>query len=512
MPREIYKDKSMLAIQKKLTNSFLALLSLPSTAVGFALSTQIAALSWILKTKYNLDVHEVTFVWLAGPLAGIFGQIIVGLISDNVWFMEGRRRPFIVIGGIIGALMFLALPQIGVISEKTGITSIILIASVIALLLDLSINVTFNPARSIIADLTPPGKARTKGFVLMQVVSGTFGVLAYFISMLFGNEKLLSIAAGIVFVCAVFPVFFIEEPKKLTKETDENTNNAPSKTSILDFIKILFPLAGFLIFGIFSMIYHFYQEQLDFIHNYVLIACLLYTIIIGVYTIIEGFVKPSNSNEFKKIMLAHGFTWVGFQSMFIISGFFVDKQLVPNMDLGKVIANFFAQSLSGEVQNKDATVGNIVSLGFLLLNAVGAIFPAVLQILCKYIGRVKTYVFSLSFSALGFYYLAYFVSTELDFYIGMFLIGIGWSAVISIVFSIVSERIDQAKMGLYMGIFNLAVVLPQMMSNGIGNILVKVENYSLLYLLCGVFVTTSVIFWIFVREPKNLTESQVKND
>ena len=63
----------MLNIQKKMSNPFLALLGLPATAVGFALSTQIAALSWILSNKYHLDIHDVAFVWLAGPIAGIFG-------------------------------------------------------------------------------------------------------------------------------------------------------------------------------------------------------------------------------------------------------------------------------------------------------------------------------------------------------------------------------------------------------------------------------------------------------
>ena len=62
----------MLDIQKKLSKPFLALLALPATAVGFALSTQIAALSWILSKKYGLDIHDVAFVWLAGPIAGIF--------------------------------------------------------------------------------------------------------------------------------------------------------------------------------------------------------------------------------------------------------------------------------------------------------------------------------------------------------------------------------------------------------------------------------------------------------
>jgi len=75
----------MLEIQKKLTNTFYALLSLPATAMGFALSIQISALSWILTTKYHLEIHDVGLVWAAGPIAGILGQVVVGVVSDNVW-------------------------------------------------------------------------------------------------------------------------------------------------------------------------------------------------------------------------------------------------------------------------------------------------------------------------------------------------------------------------------------------------------------------------------------------
>lgn len=488
----------MLEIQKKLTNTFYAILALPATAVGFALSTQIAALSWILNKKFGLNIHEVAFVWLAGPLAGIFGQVIVGMISDNVWFMKGRRRPFIIIGGIVGALMFLALPQIGVISETTGITSIILIASVIALLLDLSINVTFNPARSIIADLTPEGKKRTAGYVWMQVISGTFGVLAYFLSMVFGNETLLIIAAVFVLGCSILPILLIEEPRELSGQTE--TSN--SSHSLSDIFKIIFPLYGFLMFGVFSLIFHFYQSELLFIHNPLLIISLVYTVIIGVYLILKGRKSESDKIEFQKIMLAHTFTWVAFQSMFVMSGFFIDKQIVPNLDLTKVFANRFAEFLTGVIQTRDTTTGNIVSLGFLLLNAVGAVFPAVLQVTAKKIGRVRTYFAALAFSILGYFYIAFFGTQESDFYLGMILTGIGWSAVISIVFSIVTERVNKTKMGLFMGIFNLAVVLPQMMSQGVANIISQTQNYQLLYILCGIFVSISVVFWIFIKEPR----------
>ena len=493
----------MLPFQKKLSPLFYAILAFPATAVGFALSTQIAALSWILSKKYGLDIHEVAFVWLAGPIAGIFGQVIVGLISDNVWFLGGRRRPFIIIGGVVSSIAFLSLPYIQEISNITGITDIIIIASVIALFLDLSVNVTFNPARSIIADLTPEGKLRTAGYVWMQIVSGFFGVFAYFLSMLFGNETLLYIAAVLVFVMAVFPILFIEETK-----TEDSIKDKPSDHyGVLHIIKEIYPLYGFLVFGVYSVFNHFF-EWLSQAHNSILILSLIYSVIIGIIFILKGLKNPSDKNEFQKIMLAHSFTWVAFQSMFIMSGFFIEDRIFPNMELSGIVANWFAERLTGEVQTADSSIGNILSLGFLILNFVGAVFPLALQSIAKKIGRVRTYVLALSFSAIGYFYIAFLGIVEIDFYIGMLLAGIGWSAVISIVFAIMSERVNPLKMGLFMGVFNLAVVLPQMMSNGVANVIKQTNDYQLLYIFCGLFIMASVVFWMFVKEPQAKAEKE----
>ena len=210
---------SMLEIQKRISNTFYAIISLPSTAIGFALSIQISALSWLLTTKYNLDIHEVGIVWAAGPLAGIFGQVIIGLISDKVWFWGGRRRPFILIGGTLGALMLLALPNIDVISNLLGVTNLLVVAVIVALTLDLSINISFNPTRSIIADVTPEGNPRTKGYTWMQTISGFFGVLAYVIGATMGNYVLINFGVVLVFLFSVVPMFFVTESKELTIET-----------------------------------------------------------------------------------------------------------------------------------------------------------------------------------------------------------------------------------------------------------------------------------------------------
>ena len=154
----------MLAIQKRLSNSFYAILAMPATAMGFALCVQISALSWILSTKYNLKIEEIGLVWASGPLAGLVMQLLVGLVSDNAWFWGGRRRPFIIIGGTIAALMLICLPNLDVIQKLFGAESLIPVALAVATTLDLAINLGFKPTRSIITDVTPDGKARTKGY------------------------------------------------------------------------------------------------------------------------------------------------------------------------------------------------------------------------------------------------------------------------------------------------------------------------------------------------------------
>ncbi len=499
----------MLDIQKKLSKSFLALLSLPATAVGFALSTQIAALSWLLSTRFGLDIHDVAVVWLAGPMAGIIGQPIVGAISDNAWFLGGRRKGFIMIGGVLGALMFLALPQIGVISSSLGFEGVIVVATIIALLLDLSINITFNPARSIIADLTPEGKIRTSGFTIMQLISGIFGLLAYFISIVLGNMTLIYIAVVLVLVFSVIPCFFIEEDKNLNITEDSSEGNVQEKTTFKQVFRIIYPLSGFLLFALYliidKLILHGEWEayQVNMMYTSVLI-----TIILGVVVIVMGAKKQTNENEFHKIMVAHSFSWLGIQSMFVMSFFFAKEIIVPNLMEGDAFANTFTTFFTGKTPSSDDTAGNILSLAFLLFNAVGAFFPVlVLEPMSKKIGRVRTYFISILVMALAYFFIWKFGGTEVSFYTGICIAGIGWSAVISIVFAIMSERVNQSKMGLYMGLFNYSVVLPQMMTVGIAALVKESGDYSLLYLMCGISLFISFVFWLFVKEPKGTSSS-----
>lgn len=410
-------------MQKHLNKLFYATLSLPSTAMGFALCIQISALSWILSTRFKLEIHEIGIVWAAGPLAGIFGQVIIGLISDDAWFWGGRRRPFILIGGTLAALMVFLLPRIDVVGKVLGIDDMVIVAVIIALTLDLSINISFNPTRSIIADLTPEGEARTRGYTWMQTISGFFGVLAYVIGATMGNDVLISVGAGIVFLFSVVPMFFIKEERELVKKSA---------------------------------------------------------------TAVATVATRADWGQLWRIYIAHGFAWLGVQSMFVYTYGFIQQQLVP---------------AGLDTRAADAMSGQIIAYAFAVLNTVGFLLPAlVLAPLARRIGRVHTQAACIAIMALGYFAIATMARTPMMLYALMAVVGIGWSAIVSLPFAIMSDKVDKSRMGFFMGVFNLSVVLPQLMSTGVGFVLKKVPDQSTLYLICGVSLAISAALWCLVKD------------
>ena len=409
----------MLRAQKKLSNLFYLILGLPATAMGFGLSIQIMVLSWILRTKYGLDIHEIGIVWAAGPIAGILGQPIVGLISDKVWFLGGRRRPFIIIGGILTALSILALTSIDFISSSLGIGSLLAVAITVALTLDLAINISFNPTRSIIADVTPEGHARTKGYTWMQSVSNLFGSLAYLTGALLNNYILIYVGVVVILLFSIVPLFYIEEPRHLVKEKDDNTRT------------------------------------------------------------------QTNWIELFKIYFAHAFSWLGIQTMFIYLFAFLEQRFTV-VD--------------------DNLLGSIQGWAFFILNAVGAFLPILLlQPLTKLIGQVRTQQISVFTMSLAYFAIAFYANSALSLYIFFIILSIGWSAVVSLPFAIMSENVDKQRMGFFMGLFNLSVVIPQLIASFVIGYFIQsyIKSYAgVAFIISGSALFISAVLWGIVKEPK----------
>lgn len=401
---------------KQFSPTFYTLLSLPATAMGFALCVQISVLSWILSTRYGLDISQVGFVWLSGPLAGIIGQLLVGFASDQTWFLGGRRRPFILIGGTIAALMLLCLPNLDKIATAFGFANMMAVALCVALTLDLAINVSFNPTRSLIADMTPEGEARTVGYTWMQTISGFFGVAAYLISAFSNNYNLIYIGIVLVFLFSVLPILFIQEPRTLAPATAEAANIQ----------------------------------------------------------------RSTQTAELWKIYIAHGFTWLGAQTMFVYIFAFI-KQKMPLSDL---------------------EIGQTIGYAFAILNTVGFLLPLlVLTPISKRWGRVRTHAVCLALMSLAYWGISWAGNTPQALYVLMAIAGIGWASVVSIPFAIFADKVNPERMGFYMGIFNLSVVIPQIIVSGVfGSFIEAAIDKNVIFIICGITLALSAVIWTFVRE------------
>jgi len=423
----------MLDMQRRLSNPFYALTSLPATAMGFALCIQISALSWLLSTKYHLDIHEIGIVWAAGPLAGILGQVIIGFISDKTWFWGGRRRPFILIGGTLAALSVFLLPRIEMVADLLGVTNLLVIAVIVALTLDLSINISFNPTRSIIADVTPEGDARTRGYTWMQTISGFWGVTAYLIGAYIDNYALISVGVVIVLLFSVLPVFLIKEPRELAPAVQEAA--APSSTF-------------------------------------------------------------TDWPQLWKLWTAHAFSWFGVQAMFVYIIAFIQQHVVAP---GATVAESAAQS------------GHLIAISFAIMNVVGFLLPAlVLAPLGARIGRVRTQAACIGIMAVAYFGIALFARSPASLYVLMAVVGIGWAAVVSLPFAIMSEKVDKRRMGFFMGLFNLSVVLPQLATTVVGYVLKDAADKSVLFLICGGCLAVSSVLWLLVKDGVKVADATQK--
>jgi MFS family permease len=469
----------MLGMQRKLSTPFLILLTLPATAMGFALSVQISVLSWILATEYKLDIHEIGIVWAAGPLAGIIGQLLIGVISDRVWFWGGRRRPFIIVGGVLAALMILALPYIGVISQHLGFDAVIGVAIAVALALDLSINISFNPTRSLITDVTPEGIARTRGYTWMQTVSGTFGVLAYAIGAVFGNYVLIYVAAGLVLLFSVLPAFLIEEPRVLPGAADAAvTGEHAGGTSMAQLLHLIRPLWAFLLYNVVAMTLKLAGVQPPGL--WLEAACIAFAAVLFWQALTArsrgAQFARQDLVDFRKVLAANSLSWIGVQTMFVYMIAFV-QQRFPGLD--------------------DEATGKVLATSFLALNAVAAALPAlVLLPLTKRYDVVKVHSACLAIMAAGFAAVYLFGHSAALLYLLMAVMGIGWAAIVSLPFSIMSQRVDPSRIGLYMGVFNLSIVLPQLVvSLGVGTLVNNVADKGVIFLIGAGSLALAALAW-----------------
>ena len=262
----------------------------------------------------------------------------------------------------------------------------------------------------------------------------------------------------------------------------KGTQSTSSLSQVLPGIR---PLWGFLGYGIYAIIRRL--TGFDAPGYYVEILALLTT----VYLVAEALMKTEEGHSrdmagqigFRKVLAAHSFSWIGVQSMFIYMFSFVDFRIA-------------------DLSSDD--IGTVVNWSFFSLNLVAALIPvALLEPLSARFGRVHTHAWSLVVMTIGYGLIFLIGDSPWMLYLFMAVVGIGWASIISLPFAIMSQKISQDQMGMYMGLFNLSVVLPQLVSSfAIGDLMGNVENKSVLMLVCLTSVLISAVLWFAVKEDR----------
>lgn len=438
--------------------------------IQFAFGLQNANVSRIFQSL-GASIEDIPILWIAAPLTGLIVQPIIGHISDNTWMGKwGRRRPFFFLGALLGSLALFFFPNVAA----------LWIAAIFLWLLDASINVAMEPFRAFVGDMLPD-EQRTMGFAMQSFFIGLGAVISSMLpyiltAMGVSNEAVGSnaipdsvrysfyLGAFVFFAAVAYTVFSTKEysPEDFKRfgEIHED-EKVDIKTPAQKFINrgILWTLIGA---GLSLALYFYNQSATSPLEKelYVLTGGIA---AYGIFQLLAGMLtKNGNSNglveimddlnylpeTMKKLAIVQFFTWFALFSMWIYS--------TPAL----------AQHLMGTTDAKSDGynhIGNWVGVLFAIYNGFSALAAFALPAMAKRFGRPVTHMIALIFGGLGLisYYL---FRDEKLLILSMLGIGFAWSSILSMPYSMLTQALPQKKMGVYMGIFNFFIVIPQILA------------------------------------------------
>jgi maltose/moltooligosaccharide transporter len=478
---------------------------------GFAL--QNANVSRIFETL-GAKVENIPILWIAAPVAGLLIQPIVGHMSDKTWTGLGRRKPYFLLGAILSSLALLAMPNSPTIWIATGML----------LMLDASINVTMQPFRAFIGDMLPD-EQRTQGFAVQTFFIGTSSVVASIAPYLFTkwfhiantappgqvppSVKWSFYIGGIAFLLTV--LWTVIRVKEYSPEEQEQFNESDSGVAVeMQVSKLDTRMCyrqGTTLFA-FGAIMTYLVVAFNWYQGLYIISVGL--AVYGVMQLIAARRSFNNKTDgiieiiydlqnMPKVMRQLGlvtvFTWFAMFSMFIYSTSAVTSFHYGSTDVTSDLFN---------------TGANWVGVLMGVYNGVAAIVAFLLPVLARKTSRVATHVVCLIIGGLGLMSIYVFRNPNM-LLISMTAVGIAWASLLTMPYAILSSAVPPKKMGVYMGIFNLFVVIPQILASAILGLLVRtIFHGQAIYaiVLGGASMVVSGLLMAFVKD--SVTESKLE--
>jgi maltose/moltooligosaccharide transporter len=381
---------------------------------GFAL--QGGNMSRIFQTLGATE-DSIPMLWIAAPLTGLIVQPIIGYLSDRTWHPKlGRRRPYFLLGAVLSSLALFFVPY----------SSTLWMAAGFLWIMDASINISMEPFRALVADKLPDSQ-RSYGFVVQTLIIGVgtwvASNLPWFMSYLGVSDKapeghvpdsvIWSFAIGaIVFMGSIlWSVFTTTEEPPADLEAFRKQNAESSG---------------------------FFNGLIEIAHNFKSMPSVMW-----------------------KLGVVQFFSWFAFFTMWSFATPALTEHVYHAAMPQHGDANFDTKN---EAFNQAA---NIIGSSMGMYGLSSMAFALLLTLITAKNGINRRLIHMLSLLAGGLGFLLMTTATEANdgiLNLAFALIGITWGSILSMPYAILSSSVKQEKMGVSMGIFNMFIVIPQIVA------------------------------------------------
>ena len=389
---------------------------------GFAL--QGGFMSRIFQTL-GASPEDIPGLWLAAPIAGLVVQPIIGYMSDRTWSSRfGRRKPYFLLGAIFASIALVYMPH----------SPYLWVAAGSLLVLDASINISMEPFRALVADKLDDSQ-RSYGFMVQTLVIGIGTWIASQLPWLLNqigvsntasesviplNVKVAFAIGGIIFLLSILYTVFTT--KEYPPEDIQAFNDHKKET------------AGF---GK------------------------------GIYAIVNDI--RSMPLTMKKLGLIQFFSWFAFFTMWSMSTPALSEHVFqapkPNTAIYEMTIQYELETyqkldrLYNDAADKIGSSMGIYGLSSMLFALLFTLITRKISI-----NRRMVHMISLILGGIGFLYM-YYASDYKDLNVSFALIGIAWGSILSLPYAMLSSSIEAEKMGIFMGLFNMFIVIPQIVAS-----------------------------------------------
>jgi maltose/moltooligosaccharide transporter len=411
--------------------------------IQFGWSLQMGNMSAIYEFL-GATPEQIPGLWLAAPMTGLLVQPIVGYLSDRTWHPKlGRRRPFFLVGAILSSVLLFVMPNSGSMWMAAGVLWI----------LDSSINVTMEPFRAFVAD-NLDDKQRSLGFAMQSMFIGLASFIAGYLPQVLVHwfhvsraKTNGSIPQNILMSFYIGGAVFLISVLYTVFKSNEYSPSEKKSDEMKEEKN-----------GIAQEIWH------SIVHMPI---------------------------QMKRLALVNFITWPGLFLMW----FYYSTGVASQLFHGDPIASSDIYTMGLEHANTTSAILNLVTFGF----------SFTLPFLVGKIGKKMTHVACLLIGGMGLISV-YYVQQPNLLYVSMGLVGIAWASILSMPYSMLAGFIPEQKMGIYMGIFNFFIVLPEIISSiFFGKIMsTYLHNDRLMAVQIGGFLLllAGVVCAIIIKEEK----------